>query len=191
MLGIILLLLAPFSAMAYDIDYEMLQSLKCTHFFSYFERKYLLPIDSLHSISLKESGKIHSMHKFPVPWPWTANIDGKGYYFANKRQAVYFIESKLRMGKNSIDVGCMQINLKHHGMHFRSVSHAIEPKFNIEYAAHFLSQNFQKTGNWHQAVAYYHSRTHALGERYSNSVFQIAKNLSKNKRKIIQFYANK
>ncbi len=170
------------------IDYEMAQSLKCSRLFSYYERKYKIPKDTLHSISLQETGKTHSLHKKSIVWPWAINSEGQSFYFDNKAEAIAFIRSELKKGKRSIDVGCMQVNMKHHGHNFQSIEHALEPRINIEFGAKFLSQKFDQLGNWHQAIAHYHSATPKFGEKYSKSVFKIANNLDQNKKDIVRFY---
>ncbi len=166
----------------------MAQSLKCSRLFSYYERKYKIPRDTLHSISLQETGKAHPIHKKHIVCPWVVNSEGQSFYFNTKAEAVGFIKSELKKGKKSIDVGCMQVNLKHHGHNFRSIEHALEPRINIDFAAKFLRQKFDQLGSWHKAIAHYHSATPQFGEKYSKSVFKIASNLEENKKAILQYY---
>lgn len=159
------------------LDYEVGESLKCTKLFSYFEKKYELPIDTLHSIALKESGKAHSIYKIKVVWPWTVNVEGQGYYFNSKYEAVSFVNKQILNGKQSIDVGCMQINLKNHPKAFLSIDHAFDPKTNIAYGAAFLRSKYEQTKDWHKAVAHYHSATHELGSKYKQEVIKISANM--------------
>jgi len=171
-------------------DHEMHQALKCTRFFSYYERKYNIPRDTLHSIALQESGKAHSRHKMKIVWPWAVNSGGKSYYFPTKRDAVKFVRSQLRKGNKKIDVGCMQVNMMYHGNNFKSVEHALDPRSNIDYAASLLATKYAQVGNWPKAIAHYHSAS-SRGEKYSKSVFKIASNLSQNKKAIMQYYLKK
>src|SRR5690606_29172097 len=80
-------------------------------------------------------------------------------------------------GKESIDVGCMQVNLKHHPKAFDSIEQAFNPKHNIGYAASFLREKYEQLGTWSQAIAHYHSATHHLGEKYKKNVVKIAQNI--------------
>ncbi len=154
-------------------DRELIESLKCSRVFSHFERHYRIPADTLHSIALQESGKAHSQHKIKVVWPWTANIDGQGYYFDSKQQAVHFIKQQLMLGKKNIDIGCMQISLKNHPSAFVSIEHAFDPTHNVAYAAKFLRSKYDKLQSWAKAVAHYHSATPELGDQYKKSVITI------------------
>ena len=170
----------PYQALAV-LDREMAESLKCSRLFSYFERKHRIPLDTLHSISLQESGKTHSKHNIRIVWPWTVNVEGQGYFFDNKREAVLFVKQQLLTGKTSIDIGCMQINLKHHPDAFKSIEHAFDPVSNITYGAEFLKRKYDQLGNWLQAIAHYHSATHELGSKYKESVVKIANNMNEYK----------
>ena len=157
-----------------SIDREILESNRCTRIFPYFERKYKIPSHTLHSIALKESGKGHSQHKIKIVWPWTVNVEGQGHFFDTKREAILFVRKQILAGKESIDIGCMQINLKHHPEAFLSLEHAFDPKRNISYGAEFLRSKYDQLGNWHKAIAHYHSATHELGFKYKQDVIKIA-----------------
>lgn len=162
-------------------DYELAQSKKCVQYFNYFERKHEIPKDLLHSISLQESGRRHKEKNINMPWPWTVNVEGKGFFFDTKKEAVSFVLSEIKEGKKSIDVGCMQINLKHHPDAFKNISEAFEPKFNIEYGAKFLKEKFEQLNDWDKAIAHYHSANPQFGVKYQQSVVNIAKGIDKNK----------
>lgn len=62
-------------------------------------------------------------------------------------------------GIESIDVGCMQVNLRHHPDAFKDLDAAFDPAQNVKYAAQFLSRLNHQQGTWHKAVAHYHSAT--------------------------------
>lgn len=155
------------------VDREILESKKCSSMFSYFEHRYRLPKDILHSISLQETRKPHSRHKIGVVWPWTINVEGKGFHFKTKKDAIRFVKDQLEAGKESIDVGCMQINLKYHPDAFASLDQAFSPKSNIAYAAHLLREHYSRLGNWNKAVGHYHSSTHERASNYQASVNKI------------------
>ena len=159
-------------------DPEIAESLKCSKLFPYFEKKFNIPSNTLHSIALKESGKKHKTRNLRVVWPWTVNVEGKGYYFNTKREAVNFVRKEIIRGRESIDVGCMQINLRHHLGAFNSLDQAFEPNNNIRYGAEFLRSKYDQLKNWHKAIAHYHSATHSLGFKYKQDVVKIASNMA-------------
>ncbi|MFV0251392.1 MAG: lytic transglycosylase domain-containing protein [Rickettsia aeschlimannii] len=159
-------------------DPEIAESFKCSKLFPYFEKKFNIPSNTLHSIALKESGKKHTTRKIRVVWPWTVNVEGKGYYFNTKREAVSFVRIELIKGRESIDVGCMQINLRHHSGAFNSLEQAFDPNNNIRYGAKFLRSKYDQLGSWHKAIAHYHSATHSLGFKYKQDVVKIASNMA-------------
>lgn len=174
------LLLFQASAWATN-DPELMHSLRCVTLFRSYEHKYKIPSDTLHSISLQESGRMHSAKRTKMTWPWTANVEGKGYHFDNKKEAVRFVKRELAQGKRSIDVGCMQVNLKQHPDAFSSVEEAFDPRSNINYGASFLRSKYEQLGSWSKAIAHYHSATPALGIPYKESVIKIARNIDKYK----------
>lgn len=138
----------------------------CTQYFPVEERKNNIPTHLLAAIATTESGVWHKDLGMSVPWPWTINVEGKGYHFDSKAQAIAQTQQLLRTGHESIDVGCMQVNLKHHANAFNNLDEAFEPKTNVAYAAKFLSTNYAEMGNWIKATAAYHSRTEERGQRY-------------------------
>lgn len=162
-------------------DKEIAQSSKCMAHFRYAEKKHQIPKDLLHSISLRESGRKHTKSNKMIPWPWTANVEGKGYYFNSKNEAVSFVEQQKAFGKRSIDVGCMQINLLHHPEAFKTISEGFDPKININYGAIFLREKYDQYGTWKKAIANYHSANEERGANYHKSVLSIASNIEKHK----------
>lgn len=137
------------------------------------EKYYNIPNYILSAVALTETGKTMKVNKnikFQTAWPWTANIEGKGYYFKTKEEAIQKISSAIRSGKRSIDVGCMQINLKYHNSAFRTLSEAFDPYANVQYAAEFLTSLHKTHKNWSKTVARYHSATPAHYNRYRKVV---------------------
>lgn len=157
--------------------YEMSQSYECSKMFPRFEKKFAIPLDTLHSIALRESGRKHKEHKIVVVWPWTVNVEGQGYYFHSKSEAIAFVRKEIVKGKESIDVGCMQINLKHHLKAFDSLEQAFDPSKNVGYGAEFLRSKYDQLGSWYKAIAHYHSATDILGSKYKEAVIKIANNM--------------
>lgn len=160
------------------VDREINESRKCSAIFSYFEKRFNIPKDLLHSISLRESAKKHSSRNLAIVWPWTANVGGQGYYFNNKRDAVNFTKNQLASGVTNIDVGCMQINLKYHPNAFTSLEQAFSPRSNVGYGAKFLTEKYIQHGDWISAVGNYHSADPARGRDYRRKVGQIGDNMT-------------
>nr|WP_294504213.1 lytic transglycosylase domain-containing protein [uncultured Rhodopila sp.] len=137
------------------------------------ERQFALPPKLLQTIGIVESGRPDPTSGRVAPWPWTINVGGVGHFFATKASAIEAVEDLRKAGTNSIDVGCMQINLVHHPDAFASLDEAFDPPANTRYGARFLAALYRETGNWPQAAAAYHSRTQDLGVSYETRVMAI------------------
>jgi hypothetical protein len=143
----------------------------CTRHLPRYEREYGIPTHLLSAIASTESGRYHDGLKIAIPWPWTINAEGKGYYFASKAEAIAAANKLRRQGIQSMDVGCMQVNLHHHSQAFGSLDEAFEPSNNIAYAASFLRSLYQQQGSWKKAAADYHSKTPTRGNHYVGRVY--------------------
>ncbi len=144
---------------------------QCTQYLPKAERFHQIPTHWLAAIASAESGRYHQRLGLLVPWPWTINVNGKGYYFDTKQEAINKVREYQAKGVSSIDVGCMQVNLMYHGNAFSNIEQAMEPRYNIAYAARFLRENFDELRSWNKATAAYHSRTPSLGSKYFSTVF--------------------
>lgn len=129
-----------------------------------------MPPHLLLSIARAESGRVDPDTGRVRPWPWTINADGLGSYFPTMDAAVAAVTALQARGVQSIDVGCMQINLRHHPRAFASLHEAFDPVTNARYAVRFLEALHRQGGDWVQATAAYHSQTHELGARYVQTV---------------------
>lgn len=143
----------------------------CTRHLPRYEREYGIPTHLLSAIASNESGRYHQGLKLSIPWPWTINAEGKGYYYDSKEQAVAAARKMRMQGIKSMDVGCMQVNIMHHPNAFRSIEDAFDPKTNIAYAAGFLRSLYEENKSWKTAAANYHSKTPKLGTQYVGSVY--------------------
>ncbi|HEU5046282.1 MAG TPA: lytic transglycosylase domain-containing protein [Rickettsiales bacterium] len=168
----VLLLGTADKATAGTNDSALIQGAKlCTAYLPRHEREYGIPVHLLAAIASTESGRYNKEIGLSLPWPWTINVEGKGYFFDTKEQAIAAVRELQKRGFQSIDVGCMQVNLHHHPNAFASLDQAFDPAYNIAYAARFLKQNFNEEGSWRKATGDYHSRTPIFGEQYSRLVF--------------------
>ncbi len=132
------------------------------------ERAHRIPSGLLAAIGFTESGRTVTGQR--SVWPWTVNAEGEGHFFESKADAVKFVEGKLTDGVASIDVGCMQINLKHHPDAFASLDDAFDPATNVGYGADFLKSLHDQTNGWLAAARRYHSATPEKGEPYGELV---------------------
>lgn len=142
----------------------------CTQRFPVEEQKNNIPTHLLAAIATTESGRWHTGLGMNVPWPWTINVEGKGYYFDSKAEAIAQVQKFQAQGRESIDVGCMQVNLKHHPKAFANLNEAFDPSTNVAYAAKFLHDNYADLGDWIKATAAYHSRTPVYGNQYLGEI---------------------
>jgi hypothetical protein len=145
-------------------------ALLCTQHFPVQEKRNNIPTHLLAAIATTESGRWHDGLDMNVPWPWTINVEGKGYFFNSKAEAIAQTQNLIARGARSIDVGCMQVNLKHHPKAFADLNEAFDPQKNVTYAAKFLRDNYASLGDWIKATAAYHSRTPKHGQRYLGQI---------------------
>jgi hypothetical protein len=132
-----------------------------------------LPPHLMGAIARVESGRPDPSTGRIHPWPWTINAEGQGNFFETKAQAIAFTRQLQARGVQSIDVGCMQINLMFHPDAFQSLDEAFNPFSNARYAARFLVQLRDKTGNWETASAWYHSANPEEGAPYRDKVVTV------------------
>jgi Transglycosylase SLT domain len=116
----------------------------------------------LRAIAITESGRNGKPH------PWTLNVHGKGMFFDTREAAYAHLLGYLRAGYTSIDVGSMQVNLRHHGFRFVDLWSALDPVTNTRVAADILRENYTQSGTVPKAVASYHSRNPERGYPYFN-----------------------
>lgn len=111
-----------------------------------------------------------------MSWPWTTNVGGEGYYFNDRATAAEAVRIGLEaLGPGSVDVGCMQLNMKYHGHAFASVNAALAPDANVRYAASFLRARYDVRKNWFDAVSDYHNNQRDIGGAYMEKVVKLWK----------------
>ncbi|MCU0838178.1 MAG: lytic transglycosylase domain-containing protein [Rhodospirillales bacterium] len=134
------------------------------------EREQGIPARLMQAIALTESGRWDAHRQTKIAWPWTINAEGEGRYFPSMGAAIAAVRALKARGVNSIDVGCMQVNLRYHGDAFSDLTEAFEPATNVAYAADFLKTLYQQTGSWTEATGRYHSATPELNGPYKARV---------------------
>lgn len=116
------------------------------------------------SVGLTEAGRKMGDGAMVI-WPWTVNAEGEGRRFDTKADAVAWVRQALDRGMRSIDVGCMQVNLRWHPDAFASLETAFDPKANVGYALRYLGDLSQEYGP-RAGVGRYHSATSEYQDRY-------------------------
>jgi hypothetical protein len=139
------------------------------------EKLQAIPERLLHSISLVESGRWDADRKANLAWPWTVMAEGEGRFLPSKQAAIAEVQKLRARGVRNIDVGCMQVNLLAHPDAFATLDEAFEPRNNVAYAARFLNELHDQTGNWPQAGAFYHSQTPELAAPYKAKLMSVWK----------------
>ncbi len=135
-----------------------------------------IPVDVMRALTRVETGRKRG-GQFG-PWPWTVNMEGKGYWFDTRAEALAFVQDSYANGARSFDVGCFQINHRWHGQAFTSFDQMFEPLDNASYAAKFMTDLFNEGGSWSWAAGAYHSRTETLAAGYRDRFERIMANLS-------------
>lgn len=135
------------------------------------ERTLPLPPRALNAIATVESGR--RIGNRVVAWPWSINAGGVGRHFDSKAEAIAAVQALQSSGVQSIDVGCMQINLAAHPHAFASLEDAFDPAANAAYAARFVMSLFQQMGRWPLAMTAYHSQTPEFAAAYARRLLAI------------------
>lgn len=113
------------------------------------------------------------------PWPWSANLYGKSFYFKSQKELTNFIRKKLKKNRTlNIDIGCMQLNYFYHGYKFSNIYEMTNIYKNMligaKYLRHLYEVNKQIHAHkklpenriWGYAVGDYHSRHTSRGAKY-------------------------
>lgn len=127
-------------------------------------RRTGVPLSVLRAITRTETGR--KRNGAFQPWPWTVNMEGKGFWFDTEDEARAYVYKEYQRGARSFDVGCFQINFKWHGKAFTSIDEMFDPLTNALYAARFLGELHAEQGSWGRAAGAYHSRTPEFATRY-------------------------
>jgi hypothetical protein len=130
------------------------------------EREAQIPSGLLQALGRVESGRRDPETGRFGPWPWTINAEGRGQFFPTREEAIAAVRQLQARGVRVIDVGCMQINLRHHPDAFPDLETAFDPLANARYAARFLTQLQSTRGDWMRSAAHYHSQTPEFAEIY-------------------------
>jgi tetratricopeptide (TPR) repeat protein len=146
---------------------------QCLRYLQVYERNLHIPQGLTTAISLAETGRPLGPQHQLLPWPWTININGQGHFFDTKEAAVAAARKLMDEGQRSIDVGCMQVNLRFHPNAFHTLEDAFDPAANVQYGAQFLVSLHQAQGSWEKAVERYHSSDDGRRNEYRDKVLAL------------------
>lgn len=130
--------------------------------------RYGIPGNLLLGIGLQEAGTRRGGRL--TIWPWAVNAAGEGRLFETRDAAVAWVRARRAAGVRSIDVGCLQVNLRWHPGAFGTLEEGFDPQRNADYAARFLLSLYRRTGDWTLAAGSYHSFTPARRDVYLASL---------------------
>jgi hypothetical protein len=128
------------------------------------ERTFDLPAGLLMAVALTETGR--RIGDALTPWPWSINAAGEGAWLEHRSAAIERTRQLQTQGIESIDVGCMQVNLKWHDAAFDSLESAFDPPTNVAYAARHLKELRARSRDWLEAAGRYHSADPARARAY-------------------------
>ncbi len=137
------------------------------------ERTARMPPNLLHAVGIVETGRTEPHTARVTPWPWSIDVGGQDQVFDTKEAAIAAVQALQAGGTQSIDVGCMQVNLMYHKAAFASLDEAFDPQANVVYAARFLGQLYAQTGDWRTAAGAYHSQTPGLAAPYVERIMAL------------------
>ena len=135
-----------------------------------------VPAPVMFGLTLTETGRRGAQGL--QPWPWTVNMEGDGFWFGSRAEALAFVQTRAAGGARSYDIGCFQVNHRWHAEHFASTDAMFDPELNADYAARYLITQFEQHGTWDRAAGAYHSKTPHFAEKYRNRFADILADLS-------------
>ncbi|MEM7546461.1 MAG: lytic transglycosylase domain-containing protein [Pseudomonadota bacterium] len=130
-----------------------------------------VPLKILRALTRTETGR--SRGGKLAPWPWTVNMEGEGFWFDTRQEALDFVLARHAAGARSFDVGCFQINYRWHGEGFSSIEAMFDPLENARYAAGFIADLKAEGRDWIAAAGAYHSRTPQFAKKYRDRFSRI------------------
>ena len=169
---LILLILFLFLSNCLAWSADLSNKPNCEEIANNVEKKVNLPDHLLSSISRVEAGRKLSTGEVKG-WPWSINHAGKGLYFESKDAALKYLKNAVANGSRNIDVGCMQLNYRWHKGAFSSLEDMFDPVKNINYAAQFVKELFERHQNWEDVIKHYHSNKEKFNVPYYKKVANV------------------
>ncbi|EKO3612268.1 transglycosylase SLT domain-containing protein [Vibrio metschnikovii] len=138
------------------------------NYFVSISNKTSVPADILYALAAKETN-VKMNNGTVAPWPFTLNVNGKGYWYASYEDMMAATHEFLNEGITSIDIGLFQVNWLWNGHRVQSIEELGEPKKNGLVAAQILLEHYQKHRDWAVAAGRYHNPANRDGraDRYA------------------------
>jgi len=119
--------------------------------------EYQVPPKVLYAVALTETGRQIDGTGNVRPWPWALNVQGRGFFYASRQEAWGALRRFLEQGKQSIDIGLMQVNWRYHETKLVDPWVALDPYYNLRVAAGILRRCYEADQDWWSGVGCYHS----------------------------------
>lgn len=138
--------------------------------------RFGIPPWLLYGVALQES-----QLKFgnrALPYPWTLCVRGQGQRFASYKDTLAALKRHVNAHITNVDCGAMQVNWHWHHDKLLSFERALDPYPNLAVGAQILRGHFDARGDWHQAIALYHTGSNGTaeqrrrGRRYAESTLK-------------------
>lgn len=114
-----------------------------------------IPPPVLYAVALQESGLQRSRRL--VPWPWTLNVAGIPYRYANRIDACQALLHALRhTAAKRVDAGLAQINVGYQAHRYVHPCDVLDPYRNLAMAAEILREHYTPAEGWLLAIGRYH-----------------------------------
>lgn len=127
----------------------------------------------LYAVALTESA-LYAGSGNIAPYPYVIRSD-EGPKFFDEFEAAEKELKRVLQRTHNVDVGLMQINLRHHPQ--PHPTHLLNPEANLEYGAKYLKKTMASTEDPVVGVGRYHSYTERLANWYGRRVWTIYYNL--------------
>ena len=135
--------------------------------------EYGVPPSVLYAIALTESGTRVDAKRSIRPWPWTLNVSGQGRFYATRKAAADALAFLLASGRESVDIGLMQVNRRYHRKRLGTPQLALDPYHNLRVAAAILQDCLRGRQDWWEAIGCYHAPNNpSRAARYRGRVFE-------------------
>jgi hypothetical protein len=128
----------------------------------------------LYSVAITESAMASGGGRI-APHPYVIRSDLTGPQFFDTYEEAKDALQALIKRTNNIDIGMMQVNLRHHPQ--TNPSALLKPEFAVRYAARFLKTTMASTTDPVVGVGRYHSYTNELASWYGTRVWTIYNNI--------------
>ena len=132
---------------------------------------YIIPIFQMLGRSI-DNVEMHSFltktHEVMQEW------DGSSMPSEDVTSTFYYdLKNAVENGSRNIDVGCMQLNYRWHKGGFSSLEDMFDPIKNINYAAEFVKELFERHKNWEDTIKHYHSNKEKFNTPYHKKVAKV------------------